>query len=92
MAEDPGAPQALRVFVKGGGCSGFQYGFTLEETICEDDFEFVVNDVKLVIDSMSMAYLQGTTIDYEEGLMSSSFTIKNPNATAKCGCGSSFAV
>ena len=82
----------LRVFVQGGGCSGFQYGFTLEEEIAEDDVEIETAGVKLVIDSMSMQYLQGATIDYIEELMGSNFTIINPNATGSCGCGSSFSV
>jgi iron-sulfur cluster insertion protein len=82
----------LRTFVQGGGCSGFNYGFTLDEQINEDDFEFTINgDFKVLVDAMSMQYLQGAEIDYKEELMGSHFTIKNPNATATCGCGSSFA-
>jgi iron-sulfur cluster insertion protein len=82
----------LRIFVQGGGCSGFNYGFTLDEQINEDDFEFPINgDFKVLVDAMSMQYLQGAEIDYKEELMGSQFTIKNPNATATCGCGSSFA-
>ena len=83
---------ALRTFVQGGGCSGFSYGFTLEEEKNEDDFEFSVGNFKVLVDAMSMQYMQGATIDYKEELMGSSFTIINPNATSTCGCGSSFGV
>lgn len=83
---------ALRTFVQGGGCSGFSYGFTLDEVQNEDDFEFAIDEFKLLVDAMSMQYLQGATIDYKEELMGSSFTIKNPNAQTTCGCGSSFSV
>lgn len=83
----------LRTFVQGGGCSGFSYGFTFDEEINEDDFEFPLDDkYKFVIDSMSMQYMTGATIDYQEELMGSQFTIKNPNAQTTCGCGSSFSV
>lgn len=82
----------LRTFVQGGGCSGFSYGFTLDEIKNEDDFEMPLNNFKLVIDAMSMQYLQGATIDYKEELMGSSFVIQNPNAQSTCGCGSSFSV
>ena len=83
---------ALRTFVQGGGCSGFQYGFTLDETKNEDDFEIPLDEFKILIDAMSMQYLQGASIDYKEELMGSNFVIKNPNAQTTCGCGSSFAV
>ena len=83
---------ALRTFVQGGGCSGFSYGFTFDSTQNEDDFEFPLDEVKVLVDAMSMQYLQGATIDYKEELMGSSFTIKNPNATTTCGCGSSFGI
>lgn len=83
---------SLRTFVQGGGCSGFSYGFTFDEVQNEDDFEVSVDEFKLLVDSMSMQYLQGSEIDYVESLMGSSFNIKNPNATSKCGCGSSFGV
>lgn len=83
---------ALRTFVQGGGCSGFSYGFTFDLEQNEDDFEFPLDEVKVLVDAMSMQYLQGATIDYKEELMGSSFTIKNPNATTTCGCGSSFGV
>ena len=83
----------LRTFVQGGGCSGFSYGFTFDEEVNEDDFEFPLDEkFKFVVDSMSMTYMQGATIDYKEDLMGSQFTIKNPNATNTCGCGSSFSV
>jgi iron-sulfur cluster insertion protein len=83
---------ALRTFVQGGGCAGFSYGFTFDEEVNEDDFEIPVENFKILVDAMSMQYLQGATIDYKEELMGSSFTIKNPNAKTSCGCGSSFAV
>lgn len=82
----------LRIFVQGGGCTGFQYGFSLEEKVEDDDFEFEKDGIKVVIDSMSMQYLNDAEIDYEESMMGSQFKIKNPNVTATCGCGASFAV
>lgn len=82
----------LRVFVQGGGCSGFQYGFTFDELQNEDDFDYNFSGVKVVVDSMSYQYLQGASIDYVEDVYGASFTIKNPNATTTCGCGSSFSV
>ena len=92
LSEENNPKVALRTFVQGGGCSGFQYGFTIEEEQNEDDFVVEAGKFKLLIDSMSMMYLQGSTIDYKEDLMGSSFTIKNPNAQSSCGCGSSFSV
>ena len=92
LLEENNPQLSLRTFVQGGGCSGFSYGFTLDEVMNEDDFEVPVDDFKLLVDSMSRQYLQGATIDYKEELMGSSFTIKNPNATTTCGCGSSFGV
>ena len=90
---DTGNPKlSLRTFVQGGGCSGFSYGFTLDEEQNEDDFEIPLDEFKVLVDSMSMQYLQGATIDYKEELMGSNFVITNPNATSKCGCGSSFGV
>lgn len=83
---------ALRTFVQGGGCSGFSYGFTFDEEVNEDDFEVPLDEFRVLVDSMSMTYLQGAEIDYKEELMGSSFTIKNPNAQTTCGCGSSFGV
>ena len=83
---------SLRTFVQGGGCSGFSYGFTFDEITNEDDFEIPLDNFKVLIDAMSMQYLSGAEIDYKEELMGSSFSIKNPNATTTCGCGSSFGV
>ena len=80
----------LRVFVSGGGCSGFQYGFTFDEVINDGDTEVDKNGVKLLIDPMSFQYLVGADIDYTEGLEGAQFVIRNPNAKTTCGCGSSF--
>ena len=80
----------LRVFVSGGGCSGFQYGFTFDENIQEGDTKVEKNGVTLLVDPMSFQYLTGAEIDYKEDLEGSQFVIKNPNATTTCGCGSSF--
>ena len=80
----------LRVFVTGGGCSGFQYGFTFDEVQNEDDAVMEKNGVKLLIDPMSYQYLVGAEIDYQSGIQGEQFVIKNPNATSTCGCGSSF--
>jgi iron-sulfur cluster insertion protein len=82
----------LRVFVSGGGCSGFQYGFTFDEVQNDDDTVMEKNGVMLLIDPMSYQYLSGAEIDYSEGLEGAQFVIKNPNATSTCGCGSSFTV
>ena len=82
----------LRTFVQGGGCSGFQYGFTFDQDQNEDDWEFELGEYKMLVDSMSMQYLQGAVIDYKDDIMGSSFSIKNPNASTTCGCGSSFGV
>jgi len=92
LYEESNPKLALRTFVQGGGCSGFSYGFTLDEVVNEDDFEIPLDEFKLLVDSMSMQYLQGATIDYKEELMGSNFVINNPNATTTCGCGSSFGV
>jgi iron-sulfur cluster insertion protein len=83
---------SLRVFVQGGGCSGMQYGFTLETEQNEDDFVIEQQGVKYLVDAMSMQYLQGATIDYKEDFEGSNFVINNPNAQTSCGCGSSFSV
>jgi iron-sulfur cluster insertion protein len=80
----------LRVYIQGGGCSGFQYGFTFDETVQDGDTEVVTDGVRLLIDPMSMQYLSGAEIDYSEGLQGAQFVIRNPNATTTCGCGSSF--
>ena len=82
----------LRVAVNGGGCSGFQYGFSFDDQRNDDDSVIERDGVKVLVDSMSLLYLTGSEIDFVEDLMGSSFQIRNPNATASCGCGSSFAV
>ena len=93
LIQEEGNPELkLRVFVTGGGCSGFQYGFTFDETANGDDAVMEKNGVTLLIDPMSYQYLVGAEIDYTEGLEGSQFVIKNPNATSTCGCGSSFSV
>ena len=92
IEEEGNTELKLRVFVQGGGCSGFQYGFTFDETVNEDDTSMEKNGVTLLIDSMSYQYLVGAEIDYKEDLEGSQFVIKNPNATTTCGCGSSFSV
>src|SRR5215813_13406396 len=91
LIDEEGNPDhKLRVFVTGGGCSGFQYGFTFDEAINEDDTTMVKNGVTLLIDPMSYQYLVGAEIDYQEGIEGAQFVIKNPNAQSTCGCGSSF--
>lgn len=80
----------LRVFVTGGGCAGFQYGFTFDEAVNEDDTTMEKNGVMLLIDAMSYQYLAGAEIDYQENIEGAQFVIKNPNASTTCGCGSSF--
>lgn len=82
----------LRVYITGGGCSGFSYGFTFDEKINEDDTQVSNGDVTMLIDAMSIQYLEGSVVDYEQGLQGSRFIINNPNATTTCGCGSSFSV
>jgi iron-sulfur cluster insertion protein len=82
----------LRVFIQGGGCSGFQYGFTFDESVEDDDTVVETDGVKLVVDPMSFQYLVGAEIDYTESLQGAQFVIRNPNATTTCGCGSSFSV
>jgi iron-sulfur cluster insertion protein len=90
LTEENNPNLKLRVFVQGGGCSGFQYGFTLDEEQAEDDWDIESNGVSVLVDSMSGGYLQGATIDYKEDDYGSSFSISNPNAQTTCGCGSSF--
>ena len=90
IAEEGNPELKLRVFVQGGGCSGFQYGFTFDDAVNEDDTLFEKNGVTLLVDSMSFQYLVGAEIDYKEDINGSQFVIKNPNATTSCGCGSSF--
>ncbi len=92
IAEEGNADLKLRVFVSGGGCSGFQYGFTFEEDQNDDDTVVNKDGVSLLIDPMSYQYLVGAEIDYTEGLQGSQFVIKNPNAESTCGCGSSFSM
>lgn len=92
LLEENDSAVSLRTFVQGGGCSGFSYGFTFDHTVNEDDFEIPLDEFKVLVDGMSMQYLQGAEIDYIENLQGSQFSIKNPNATTTCGCGSSFGV
>jgi iron-sulfur cluster insertion protein len=92
VAEEGNPDLMLRVFVQGGGCSGMSYGFTFDEVQNEDDFDFRYEEVRVVVDAMSMQYLQESDIDYKEDAMGASFVIANPNAISTCGCGSSFSV
>jgi iron-sulfur cluster insertion protein len=93
LIEEEANPELkLRVFVTGGGCSGFQYGFTFDEEAADDDTAINKDGVVLLVDSMSYQYLVGSTVDYSEGLQGSQFVIKNPNAASTCGCGSSFSI
>lgn len=93
LVEEEGNPRLkLRVFVTGGGCSGFQYGFTFDDELAEDDTLIEREGVGLVVDPLSFQYLVGAEVDYTEGLEGSRFIINNPNATTTCGCGSSFTV
>ncbi len=90
LTEEGNPELKLRVFVQGGGCSGFQYGFTFDETINDDDTTIDKEGVQLLIDPMSFQYLFGAEIDYKDDIEGSQFVIRNPNATSTCGCGSSF--
>ncbi len=91
LIEEEGNPGLkLRVFVTGGGCSGFQYGFTFDEAVNEDDTSLQKGGVTLLVDPMSLQYLTGAEIDYQEHVEGAQFVIKNPNASSTCGCGSSF--
>lgn len=90
LAEENNPNLKLRVFVQGGGCSGMQYGFTFDEEKSDDDYDFVYDDVSLLVDAMSMDYLRDATIRYKDDVMGSSFVIDNPQAQTTCGCGSSF--
>jgi len=92
LLEENNPKLCLRTFVQGGGCSGFQYGFTFDEDQAEDDWEFPIDNFKVLVDAMSMNYLEGAEIDYKDELEGSSFVIKNPNAQTTCGCGSSFSI
>ena len=90
IAEENNPNLKLRVFVQGGGCSGFSYGFTYDEAVNEDDFTFDTNGVQLLVDSMSMQYLEHSTVKFEDDIRGASFVIDNPGAKSTCGCGSSF--
>lgn len=90
IEEEGNSNLKLRVFVQGGGCSGFQYGFTFDEDVSDDDTRMEKGGVTLLIDPMSMQYLTGAEIDYQENIEGAQFVIKNPNASSTCGCGSSF--
>jgi iron-sulfur cluster insertion protein len=93
LIKEEGNPDLmLRIYVQGGGCSGFQYGFTFDENVNEGDERIVTDGVSLLIDPMSLQYLMGAEVDYTEGLQGAQFVIRNPNATTTCGCGSSFGV
>ncbi len=93
LIQEEGNPDLmLRVYIQGGGCSGFQYGFSFDENESEGDTKVVTNGVTLLVDPMSMQYLMGAEVDYTEGLQGAQFIIRNPNATTTCGCGSSFSV
>ena len=90
LAEESNPALKLRVFVQGGGCSGMQYGFTLDEEQNDDDWSLDISGVKILVDSMSGGYLQGAEIDYKEDQYGAAFSINNPQAQTTCGCGSSF--
>jgi iron-sulfur cluster insertion protein len=92
ISEENNPKIKLRTFVQGGGCSGMSYGFTLDEEQNEDDFVIDNTDGLILVDSISMQYLNGSTIDYKEDIMGSNFVVNNPNAETSCGCGSSFSV
>ncbi|MHA7817918.1 MAG: iron-sulfur cluster insertion protein ErpA [Pseudohaliea sp.] len=92
VSEEENADLKLRVFITGGGCSGFQYGFTFDEEAAEDDTAIEMDGVTVLVDPMSFPYLAGSEVDYTEGLEGSRFIVNNPNATTTCGCGASFAI
>ncbi|MBR9913174.1 MAG: iron-sulfur cluster insertion protein ErpA [Gammaproteobacteria bacterium] len=92
VEEEENEDLKLRVFVTGGGCSGFQYGFTFDELVAEDDAVIEKDGITVLVDAISYPYLVGSQVDYEEGLKGSRFLIQNPNASSTCGCGSSFSV
>lgn len=92
MQEESNQQLCLRVYVTGGGCSGFQYGFSFDDQIAEDDTVIEKEGVKVLLDPLSYQYLAGSEVDYEEGLQGSRFVIQNPNAKTTCGCGSSFSI
>ena len=92
IQEEDNSNLKLRVFVTGGGCSGFEYGFTFDEDVEDDDTRIDNEDVALLVDALSYQYLSGSVIDYREDLQGSRFTVENPNATTTCGCGNSFSL
>jgi iron-sulfur cluster insertion protein len=92
LAEEGDPALQLRIFVTGGGCSGFQYGFAFDEETKEDDIRVERGPITVVVDAMSLQYLMGAEIDYEDKLEGARFVIRNPNATSTCGCGSSFSI
>jgi len=92
VSEEENEELKLRVFITGGGCSGFQYGFTFDELVADDDTAIEKDGVTVLVDPMSFPYLAGSEVDYTEGLEGSRFIVNNPNATATCGCGSSFSI
>lgn len=92
IAEEGNDNLKLRVYISGGGCSGFQYGFTFDEEVAEDDTQVENDGVTVLVDAMSIQYLNGAEIDYKEDLSGAQFVIRNPNASTTCGCGSSFSV
>ena len=92
MDDEESEDLKLRVFITGGGCSGFQYGFTFDEDVDEEDSQVLTDGVTLLIDAMSMQYLDGAEIDYKDDFQGAQFVIRNPNAATTCGCGSSFSI
>lgn len=90
IGEDPNSK--LRMFVQGGGCAGFSYGFTIDTEQNDDDFVIEAGNASVIVDSMSMQYIDGSTVDYVEELMGAHFSIKNPQSATTCGCGSSFSI
>ena len=93
LVEDEGNPNLkLRIYITGGGCSGFQYGFTFDEATAEDDWVVKRDGVTALVDAMSYQYLMGSEVDYTEGLEGARFVVNNPNATTTCGCGASFSI
>lgn len=92
ILEEQNPELKLRVYISGGGCSGFQYGFTFDEEVAEGDFTIANEGVTLVVDPMSLQYLMGAEVDYKESLQGAQFVIRNPNAATTCGCGSSFSI
>lgn len=92
LIEEEGDDLKLRVFVTGGGCSGFSYGFTFDEAVADDDAVVQRDGITMVVDSLSYQYLSGSEVDYREDLQGAQFVVSNPNAASTCGCGNSFAI